>query len=121
MHLFIDGEFRSSPVIYQNLPSVSSFSPPLYIPQLRHFQSVAFPELQELSLDELTFLNQNSDRLDEFLDNLPMFKEQNKTMEDLVTNIEELAGKNYFVINITKKVTRIAHVRILKSINNIPV
>lgn len=90
--VFVDGEFRSSPVIYQNLPSVSSFSPPLYIPQ-RHFQSVAFPELQELALDELKFLNEDSERLDEFLDNIPMIKEQNKTMEDLVTNIEELASK----------------------------
>lgn len=63
------------------------------MPQPRHFQSIAFPELQELSLDELKFLNQDNDRLDEFLDNLPMFKEQNRIMEDLATNIEELAGR----------------------------
>lgn len=72
---------------------MSSFSPPLYIPQPRHVQSIAFPELQELPLDELKFLNEDADRLNEFLDDLPMLKEQNKTMEDLVTNIEELAGK----------------------------
>lgn len=89
-----DGEYRSSPVIYQNLPSLSNFSPPLYMPQPRHFHSVAFPELQDLTLDELKFLNQDSDRLDEFLDNLPMFKEQNRTMEDIITNIEELAGES---------------------------
>lgn len=96
--IFVDGEFRSSPVIYQNIPSVSSFSPPMYMPQPRQFQSIAFPELQELSLDELTFLNQDTDRLDEFLDSLPLFKEQNKTMDDLVTNIEELAGKKHLCI-----------------------
>lgn len=62
------------------------------MPQPRHFHSVAFPELQELSLDDLKFLNEDSDRLDDFLDNLPMLREQNKTMEDLVANIEEVAG-----------------------------
>lgn len=94
----LDGEYRSSPVIYQNLPSVSSFSPPLYVPQPRHFQSVAFPELQDLSLDELKFLNEDSDRLDEFLDNLPMFKEQNKTMDHLFCSIEELAGEDIIIL-----------------------
>lgn len=64
------------------------------MPQPRHVQSIAFPELQELSLDELKFLNEDPDMLNEFLDNLPMLKEQNKTMEDLVTNIEELAELN---------------------------
>lgn len=63
------------------------------MPQPRHFQRAAFPELQELTIDELKFLNEDPEGLDEFLDNLPMFKEQNKTMEDLVSNIEEMAGE----------------------------
>lgn len=54
--------------------------------------SVAFPELAELSLEELQFLHENVDRQYEFLEELPLFKEQNKTIDELIANIEDLAG-----------------------------
>lgn len=63
------------------------------MPQPGHFHTLAFPELQKLSLDELKFLNEDSERLDEFLDNVPVLEKQNKTIEDLMGNIEELAGE----------------------------
>lgn len=53
---------------------------------------MAFPNLKDLSLNELKFLNEDSERLDEFVDSLPIIKEQNKIMEDIMNDIEELAG-----------------------------
>lgn len=94
---FVDGEIRASPINYQTFsPSVKNFSPPLHIPHPSYLQqSVAFPELADLSLEELQFLNENLDRQDEFVDELPLIKEQNKTLDELLSNVEELAGRSF--------------------------
>lgn len=55
-------------------------------------QSVALPELSALSLEELQFLNENSDRQDDFIDELPPIREQNKALDDLILQVEEMAG-----------------------------
>lgn len=51
-----------------------------------------FPELSHLSIDELEFLNSNIDRQQEFLYELPPIKDQNKILDDLISQVEELAG-----------------------------
>jgi len=57
-------------------------------------QTLAFPELASMSVEELQFLNECSERREEFLDNLPQSKEMKKTLEDLMTQIEELVDSN---------------------------
>ncbi|CAG9825082.1 unnamed protein product [Phaedon cochleariae] len=94
----INGEIRSSPINYQSFPAVQSLSPPTPMTlsnnsQLPH-PSLAFPELLNLSLEELNFLNENSDRQDEFIDDLPIMKKQNKALDDLILQVEDLAELN---------------------------
>lgn len=89
----IDGEIRASSINYQ-LFSNKSFSPPSHMPQASyHQQSVIFPEITGLSLNELKFLNESVERQEEFIEELPLIKEQNKVLDDMITQIEELAGK----------------------------
>lgn len=57
-------------------------------------QSIVFPELNKLSLDELQFLVQNEDRQQEFLDELPYIKEQNRILDEQILQTEELAEAN---------------------------
>lgn len=87
-----DVEGRNSPN-YQlpSFPVYKSFSPPIAsaIPQ-----SVAIPELNMLTLDELQFLNESSDRQEEFLDSLPTLREMDRVADDLIAQVEELADSN---------------------------
>ncbi|XP_044267870.1 vacuolar protein sorting-associated protein 37A isoform X2 [Tribolium madens] len=73
---------RSSPSYMNN------FSSPT------HQRRLVFPELNKLSINELEFLNSNSDRQQEFLTDLPPIKEQNKLLDDLIAQVEELAESN---------------------------
>ncbi|EFA03761.1 vacuolar protein sorting-associated protein 37A [Tribolium castaneum] len=75
---------RSSP----SYCAVNNFSSPT------HQKRLVFPELKKLSMDELEFLNNNSDRQLEFLNDLPPIKEQNKLLDDLIVQVEELAESN---------------------------
>ncbi|KAJ8939181.1 hypothetical protein NQ318_017078 [Aromia moschata] len=88
-----DNEKRASPINYQSFPSIKSFSPPTHISQSNFtYQSSTFPELALLSLEELQLLNENDDRQDEFINEIPQIKEQNKLLDDLILQVEELAG-----------------------------
>uniref|UniRef100_A0A1B6LMU0 VPS37 C-terminal domain-containing protein n=1 Tax=Graphocephala atropunctata TaxID=36148 RepID=A0A1B6LMU0_9HEMI len=53
--------------------------------------SVAFPELNNLSVSELELLNSNNDCLDEFVDSLPVMKGVDRVMEEWITRNEEVA------------------------------
>lgn len=79
---------RGSPFNYAS--GLQSFSPPTHSFPMSH--SLAFPELNALSLDELHFLNECVERQEEFVENLPQVKEMNKAIDDLISHIEELAG-----------------------------
>ncbi|GLV39254.1 Vacuolar protein sorting 37A [Carabus blaptoides fortunei] len=80
-----------------NYSNVNSFSPQsslLSTSSTSVNRTIVFPELNTLSLDELKLLNDNVDKQDEFLENLPPIREMNKTLDDLLTQIEELADTN---------------------------
>lgn len=81
---------RGSPNYTFNYQGLKSFSPPAHFSSV--IQSVAFPELNSLTLDELKFLNECPERQEEFLEEFPQIKETNKYIDDLISNIEELAG-----------------------------
>lgn len=68
-----------------------NFSPPS-TSGIAHAQSIAFPELNNLAVEELRFINENEDRQDDFIDNLPQVKERSKYLNDIVAQIENLAG-----------------------------
>ncbi|CAG9858414.1 unnamed protein product [Phyllotreta striolata] len=89
----INGEIRASPINYQPFPNIKSFSPPSQIGQTSH-QSAALPELSNLSIEELQFLNDNTDRQDEFISELPLIREQNKILDDVILQVEEMAVTN---------------------------
>lgn len=57
-------------------------------------QSIVFPDLNKLTLDELEFLAENDDRQQEFLDDLPYIKEQNRILDEQIVQTEELADTN---------------------------
>lgn len=83
-----------SPNYTTGFPGLTSFSPPSHISAASNIcQSLAFPELNSLSLDELQYLNESVNRQEEFLENLPQVREMNKMLDDLILQLEELAGK----------------------------
>lgn len=57
-------------------------------------QSVAFPKLNTLTLEELQELNESEILQEEFIEELPQIKEMNKTVDDLISQVEELAESN---------------------------
>ncbi|KAF5297801.1 hypothetical protein FQA39_LY11950 [Lamprigera yunnana] len=82
---------RCSPIYSYNYSTLRSFSPPI---QHAFNQSITFPDLNTLSIEELQFLNDCEERQEEFIDNLPQTKELNKTIDEVISNIEELADSN---------------------------
>ncbi|XP_057670851.1 vacuolar protein sorting-associated protein 37A isoform X2 [Diorhabda carinulata] len=86
----INGEIRASPINFSTFSNMKSFSPPPH-PQ----QILSIPELSTLTLDELQFLNENTDKQDEFIEQLAPIKEQNKALDSLIQNVEELAESNF--------------------------
>lgn len=80
---------RISPNYALNYIGKQNFSPPSTSTQA---QSIIFPDLNTLSLEELKFINENDDRQNEFIDDLPQVKERNKLLNDIVAQIENLAG-----------------------------
>jgi hypothetical protein len=90
--IFLDNE-RSSP----NYSAINNFSSPTHLPK-----RLVFPELNKLTTEELEFLNNNVDRQQEFLNDLPPIKDQNKLLDDLIVQVEELAGIIFFTVCIFK-------------------
>ncbi|KAJ8913544.1 hypothetical protein NQ315_017095 [Exocentrus adspersus] len=92
----LDSETRSSPVnFHSSYSNIKSFSPPPHMPQPSFVhQTVAFPELVNLPLEELQLLNENTDMQDEFVSSQPQIREQEKQFDDFVSQIEELAEGN---------------------------
>ncbi|XP_028133627.1 vacuolar protein sorting-associated protein 37A [Diabrotica virgifera virgifera] len=90
----INGEIRASPVNYQTFTNIKNFSPPSHSTQSTSFQSLAIPDLSTLNLEELKFLSENPDRQDEFIDEMPLIKEQNKALGDIIQQVEEMAEAN---------------------------
>ncbi|XP_050302671.1 vacuolar protein sorting-associated protein 37A isoform X2 [Anthonomus grandis grandis] len=73
-------------------PSFSNYSfsspTPKNTVNSRHYSSM-FPNLEQLSLDELRFLDESEDQQDEFIDELPAIKEQNRFIDELIDSVEE--------------------------------
>ncbi|XP_054264315.1 vacuolar protein sorting-associated protein 37A-like [Macrosteles quadrilineatus] len=72
------------------VPGFSNYRPSMLQNPAKHM-SVAFPELNSLSVAELEQLNSSADYLDEFVDSLPVMKEIDRTMEEWITRNEEVA------------------------------
>ncbi|XP_030751140.1 vacuolar protein sorting-associated protein 37A [Sitophilus oryzae] len=84
---------RGSP----NFQSRSSLSPPndptgQY--QRKNNTASPFLDLNNLTVEELKFLNENDDRLMEFIEDIPPMRDQQKALDDLLVGIEELAEEN---------------------------
>lgn len=77
-----------------SVSTVNSYSlPPQIVPSNSSaINSIVFPELNGLTLDDLQLLNENIDKQDEFLENIPQIREMNKNLDDLLIQIEELSG-----------------------------
>lgn len=84
---------RISPNYSLNYMGKQNFSPPSTSGSAYN-QSIVFPELNSLTIEELKFINENEDRQDDFIDNLPQVKERNKLLNEIVGQIENLAGMN---------------------------
>ncbi|RZC34361.1 vacuolar protein sorting-associated protein 37A [Asbolus verrucosus] len=82
-----DGE-RSSP----SYCGINSFTSPTHLPNAQ--RRLMFPELHKLSSEELEFLNNSIDRQQEFINEIPAIKEQNKLLDELIVQVEELAESN---------------------------
>lgn len=79
-----------------SVSTVNSYSlPPQIVPSNSSaINSIVFPELNGLTLDDLQLLNENIDKQDEFLENIPQIREMNKNLDDLLIQIEELSDAN---------------------------
>ncbi|KAL3283591.1 hypothetical protein HHI36_006729 [Cryptolaemus montrouzieri] len=87
---------KSSPSYLMNFPTSSNFSPPsqITVNSTLSMQRNYFPELNKLTLKELKSLDGNLDKQDDFLLELPQLKEQNRMIDDLIVQVEELAESN---------------------------
>lgn len=56
-------------------------------------QSVVFPELNNLTNEELRQLNEDNDKLDEFLDKHSDLKDINTAIDDAIDWVQKTAGK----------------------------
>lgn len=56
-------------------------------------QSSVFPDLNRLSFEELRFLNESEERQTEFVEEMPIVKEQARILDELISEIEEVTGK----------------------------
>jgi hypothetical protein len=63
------------------------------MPAFSQPRALSFPELLDLSTAELEHLSQNRDRLDDFIDKLPLVQKLNNNVEDMITSNEELASE----------------------------
>jgi hypothetical protein len=63
------------------------------MPAFSQPRALSFPELLDLSTAELEHLNQSRDRLDDFLDKLPVMQILNNDVEDMITSNDELASE----------------------------
>lgn len=61
--------------------------------QIKLRQSIAFPELNNLSNEELRWLSEDDDRLDEFLDKHSDLKDINMAIDDAIDWVQKTAGK----------------------------
>lgn len=61
--------------------------------QIKLRQSIAFPELNNLSNEELRWLSEDDDRLDEFLDKHSDLKDINTAIDDAIDWVQKTAGK----------------------------
>jgi len=61
-------------------------------------QSIIFPELNGLTNEELKRLNEDNDRLDEFLEKHSQIKDINAAIEDAMDWVEKTAGKIIIII-----------------------
>ncbi|VEN40480.1 unnamed protein product [Callosobruchus maculatus] len=97
-----DEVHQPSQLTYPLFTSTNSISIPTYslssnylVPQPNYMQrKFPFPELSGMSYEDLKFLDESVDRQDEFIDELPLIKEQNKALDDLALQIEEMAVSN---------------------------
>lgn len=71
----------------QSLPNQSQTSAP---------QSIIFPELNNLTNEELKRLSEDEDKLDDFLEKHSQIKDINVAVEDAMDWVEKTAGKKYF-------------------------
>ncbi|XP_003401740.1 vacuolar protein sorting-associated protein 37A isoform X2 [Bombus terrestris] len=62
--------------------------------QIKLRQSIAFPELNNLSNEELRWLNEDDDRLDEFLDKHSDLKDINMAIDDAIDWVQKTAEAN---------------------------
>ncbi|XP_020286199.1 vacuolar protein sorting-associated protein 37A [Pseudomyrmex gracilis] len=73
----------------------ANYQPPLLSqPQTKVPQSLIFPELNNLSNEELKKLSEDDDRLDEFLEKHSQIKEINTAIEDAMEWVEKTAEAN---------------------------
>lgn len=86
-----DNMGRISPNYPSNYLSRHSFSPP---PTGNVYQTFVFPELKTYSLEELEFLNESEERREEFLENLQKMRDMNKGLDDVISQVEDLADLN---------------------------
>lgn len=85
-----DNMGRISPNYPSNYLNRQSFSPPQ---ATSVFQTSTFPGLNTCSLEDLEFLNESEERRGEFLENLQQTQDINKTLDDMISLVEELAGE----------------------------
>ncbi|KAI4465138.1 williams-beuren syndrome critical region protein-related [Holotrichia oblita] len=86
-----DNMGRISPNYPSNYLNRHGFSPPQ---ATGVFQTFTFPELNTYSLEDLEFLNESEERRGEFLENLQQTHDMNKTLDDMISLVEELADLN---------------------------
>ncbi|XP_026284781.1 vacuolar protein sorting-associated protein 37A isoform X2 [Frankliniella occidentalis] len=94
------GSETSSSAVEPSIPTESSAQAPVpnmsmsQPTQQTPLQQMIFPELAELSVEELQALMDNQDRRNEFIEQLPVSQELDDQLDQLMISIENLAKEN---------------------------
>lgn len=85
--IYLNSHFVNANYHQQSLPNQA---------QIKLRQSVAFPELNNLTNEELKRLSEDDDKLDEFLDKHSELKDINTAIDDAIDWVQKTAGKIIF-------------------------
>lgn len=82
---------------YSNVPHFASPTHSSFMNNIPHTSSSLFPELSHLSIQQLKYINENANRQEQLIFDLPQVKDLNSSVDTLLGQVEEITDLNLSV------------------------